>query len=105
MKPISIILADEQYLIRLGLRHLLNGIENFRIVAETPHPVDLFAAVRDKQPDVIILDHTQVIDLNADTVRRIKRLSPKTNILIISADNDKSSIYDVLESGVSSFLT
>ena len=105
MKPISIILADEQYLIRLGLRHLLNGIDHFRIVGEAPHPVDLFNEIKQKQPNVVILDHTQVIDINEETVRRYKQVSPRTKLLIISADNDKKSIYQVLESGVNSFLT
>ncbi len=105
MKPISIILADEQYLIRLGLRHLLSGLKAFQIVAEAPHPLDLFKEIRLKKPDVVILDHTQVIDVNTDTIRRIKHLSSDTNVLVISADNNKNSIYQVLESVVNSFLT
>ena len=105
MKPISIILADDQYLIRLGLRHLLNSIESFRIVGEASHPTDLYNEIKQKQPDIVILDHTQVIEVNSDRVRQYKQVSPKTNLLIISADNDKNSIYQVLESGVNSFLT
>lgn len=105
MKPISIVLADEQYLIRLGLRHLLDGLDMFKIVGEALHPVDIFREIKLKKPDVVILDHTQVVDVNADTIKHIKKLSARTNLLIISADNDKNSIYQVLESGVNSFLT
>ncbi|MEM9823512.1 MAG: response regulator transcription factor [Bacteroidota bacterium] len=105
MKPISIILADDQYLIRLGLRHLLNGFDSFRIVGEASHPDVLFDEIKQKQPDVVILDHMQAIEINADQINRYKQVSPRTKLLVISADNDKSSIYSVLETGINSFLT
>ena len=105
MRPISVILADSQYLVRLGLRHLLRGREQFRVVAEATKEQQLLDQIRAHSPQVVILDYNQPENFSHSTVETIKRTAPYTNILIISADNNKKNIYDILELGVNSFLT
>ncbi|MCB0580788.1 MAG: response regulator transcription factor [Phaeodactylibacter sp.] len=105
MRPISVILADSQYLVRLGLRHLLRGREQFRVVAEATKEQQLLDQIRAHSPQVVILDYNQPENFSHSTVETIKRTAPHTNILIISADNNKKNIYDILELGVNSFLT
>ncbi|MCO6493241.1 MAG: response regulator transcription factor [Phaeodactylibacter sp.] len=105
MRPISVILADSQYLVRLGLRHLLRGREQFRVVAEATKEQQLLDQIRAHSPQVVILDYNQPENFSQSTVGTIKRTAPHTNILIISADNNKKNIYDILELGVNSFLT
>lgn len=104
-EPISIILADAQYLIRLGLKHLLSAKAHFQIVAEVVDEEDLLAELMEQHPNVVILDYDQEDNFSPSTISRIKEISPTSNILVISADNNKKNIYQVLESGVNSFLT
>ena len=105
MQPISIILADSQYLIRLGLENLLSQRADFQIVEQSVREDDLLKKVGTHQPRVVILDYHQPGNFSTDTVNRIKENSPKTNVLIISSDTDKGRIDAVLENGVNSFLT
>ncbi|MFT7605121.1 MAG: DNA-binding NarL/FixJ family response regulator, partial [Saprospiraceae bacterium] len=56
MQPISIILADAQYLIRVGLRHLMERIDDFEIVGEAKNMVDLKHLLKGNSIDVVILD-------------------------------------------------
>ena len=105
MRPISVILADAQYLTRLGLKHLLRGKEQFRVVAEATKERQLLELIQDHLPQVIILDYNQPENFSQSTVETIKRTAPHVNILIISADNNKENIYNILELGVNSFLT
>ncbi|MFT5165259.1 MAG: DNA-binding NarL/FixJ family response regulator [Saprospiraceae bacterium] len=105
MQPISIILADAQYLIRVGLRHLMERIDDFEIVGEAKNMVDLKHLLKGNSIDVVILDHLQTNNFGDDVFQTIRTLSPKTQILIISADDNKQNIYKVIESGVNSFLT
>ena len=105
MWPISVILADSQYLTRLGLKHLLRGKEQFKVVAEATREHQLLEQVRAHAPQVIILDYNQPENFSQATIEAIKRTSPQANILIISADNNKENIYNILELGVNSFLT
>lgn len=105
MQPISIILADSQYLIRRGLEDLLSKNINFQIIDQSIREDDLLKKVETHRPNVVILDYHQPGNFSTDTVSRIRENSPKTNVLIISSDTDKGRIGSVLESGVNSFLT
>ncbi|MFT5383147.1 MAG: DNA-binding NarL/FixJ family response regulator [Saprospiraceae bacterium] len=90
---------------RVGLRHLMERIDDFEIVGEAKNMVDLKHLLKGNSIDVVILDHLQTNNFGDDVFQTIRTLSPKTQILIISADDNKQNIYKVIESGVNSFLT
>ncbi len=105
MLPISVILADAQYLIRVGLRNLLNNRPNIRIIGEAVDERALLDLVGTFPVDVVILDYNQPDNFTQDSIKKLKSNYPKIGILVISADNERESIYKVLEAGVTSFLT
>ncbi len=104
-KKITILIADAQFLIRAGLRHLLERFPEFEVVGEATQEPDLRQVLFEKRPDVLVMDHDQSASFNQASIETVRNLSPGTQILVISSDNDKSSIYQILEQGVSSFLT
>jgi DNA-binding NarL/FixJ family response regulator len=105
LEKTSIVVADSQYLIRLGLNSLLSEQENIEIVAEATNESQLVSSLQHHHPQVVILDYNQESTFRKDTINLIQQTSPNTNILIISGDNDKSNIYDVIEAGINGFLT
>lgn len=105
MQKVSIVLADAQYLTRTGLKRLLEGIAAFNVLAEADDEEELLDQLKSHQPQVVILDYNQPDCFSHKTLDHIKNMSPDSKILVISEDNNKNSIYEVLEHGVSSFLT
>ena len=105
MRTISIVIADAHSLARVGLRHLVAALPDFKVVAESGNEQQLLTIVRDMKPDVVALDYQQPGYFSIDTIRQIRNLSPQSNILVLSADEDKKNIYQVLEEGVGGFLT
>ena len=105
MEEINIILADSQYLTRVGLQHLFKTIDSFKILGEAKNAQELKQLVNDNPADVVILDYNQPGAFGKETINMVKDNSPDTNLLIISADEDKSRIYEILEMGINSFLT
>ncbi|MEL6865135.1 MAG: response regulator transcription factor [Bacteroidota bacterium] len=105
MSSVSILLADNQYLIRRGLRQVLDQQPDFRILAEVTNERELENHLSNSQADVIIIDYNQPSSFTKQSLKMVREKSPQSNILIISADNDKQNIYDVLAEGVNSFLT
>ncbi|MGK0387989.1 MAG: DNA-binding NarL/FixJ family response regulator [Maribacter sp.] len=103
--PISVAVADSQYLIRVGLMHLLNSRKEVNVVGEAANKNSLYRLLQSKQPDVLIFDYNKPDTFDKEDLEKVRNLSPKTGILIISADDNRQSIYDVLEKGVNSFLT
>jgi DNA-binding NarL/FixJ family response regulator len=105
MQPVSIILADEQYLVRLGLKALFADKPHIQIVGEASDEPELLELLGHTPADLIILDHNQPDSFSKETIERIRNEFPQVNILIISGDDHKPSIYEVLEKGIQSFLT
>lgn len=102
---ISIVIADAQYLTRVGLRHILVTQPQFEICAEAGNEEELLQQLQAQAVRVVVLDYDCPDHFSHDTILQIKRVSPTTNVLVISGDTDKYSIYQVLENGVHSFLT
>ena len=105
MESFSIVIADAQYLIRVGLRHILMANPACKVVAEVTDENALLAALKAHRPKVLVIDYAQTESFSPDTIQKIKTASPRTNILVISGDEDKKTIFQVLESGVNSFLS
>ncbi|MDX1943129.1 MAG: response regulator transcription factor [Saprospiraceae bacterium] len=105
MQSVSVILADAQYLTRFGLRQLLEAKHQFEVLAEADCEDTLLQQLNEYAPQVVILDYNYPGYFSLDTIDLIKAKAPNSRILIISEDHDKNSIYEVLELGVSSFLT
>ena len=105
MQPISILLADSHHLVRLGLRQVLSDKKEFNIVGEANDEESLFEELTHHKPRVVILDYKQPGNFSEKTVKQIRTDAPQTSVLVISSDNEKSSIYQVLEYGVNSFIT
>lgn len=105
MRPISIVLADAEYLVRVGLKYLLEKHQEFKVVGEADNEEALLAVLEEEEPRVVILDYNQPNNFGYKTVAKIKAAHKGTNVLIISSDNNKQNIYTVLEDGVNSFLT
>lgn len=103
--PITVLIADEHYLVRVGLRHLLGSQPQIEILGEAKNQEELFGLLEALQPQVVLLDYKQPGCFDHTTIQQIKHKFPQTNIMVISADNEKESIFQVLEYGVNSFLT
>ncbi len=105
MNNISIVIADGQYLIRAGLRSMLGTTNGFHIVGDATNEEELVNVLSHKAADVVILDYNQPKKFSVDTIQVLKEQFPQSELLVISADNNKETIYQAIESGVRSFLT
>ncbi|MEY3052203.1 MAG: hypothetical protein RLY31_1988 [Bacteroidota bacterium] len=105
MEPIKVVIADAQCLVRVGLREVLSAIPDCEVVGEVLHEDQLLQLLSVQQPDVLILDHDQPDRFSVETIRKVRERSAATRILIISGDTEKERVFQVLETGVSSFLT
>lgn len=105
MKQYSVLLADEQPLVRLALQQLLGQKEEYRIVGEVINEEEMLASLRVNKPDLVIIDYSQSENFSSKSIAKIKQVSPQSQVLVISSDTRKDNIAQVLESGVTSFLT
>ncbi len=104
-KKTAVIIADAHFLTRIGLRQILAEMPNCEVVGEATSEAQLLVKVRNAQPEIVVLDYNQPGRFSTETVEKVRQNSPQSRLIIISGDEDKKTIYQVLESGVNSFLS
>lgn len=104
MKPITLLLAEDHQIVREGLRSLLELEGDIQVIGEAATGRQAVQMARRLRPDVIVLD-IAMPELNGlEAARQIRRETPETRVLILSAHNDEGYVDQVLALGAAGFL-
>ncbi len=88
---IDVVIADDQGMVRAGLRSLLEDERELRVVAEAANGVEAVAAVQRHRPDVALMDiRMPELDGIAAT-RRLVELRTETRILVLTTFDSTST--------------
>ncbi|GAB4251941.1 MAG: response regulator transcription factor [Saprospiraceae bacterium] len=101
----KVLIADAESLVRIGLKYLLAEKAGCQVVGEATNEQQLQSILEASAPEIVILDYNQPGHFSPETLDLIRKKAPKTKLLIISGDQDKKTIYEVLETGVNSYLS
>lgn len=104
MKTVRVVLADDQLLIRAGIRALVETLPGYRIEAECADGHAAIAAIQRLQPDVVLLDIAMPGPSGIDVARTIRRADPDTRILVLSSIDRPDIIEQALDAGVNGYL-
>jgi two-component system response regulator NreC len=102
--PVRILIADDHTIVRQGLARLLEEKADFKVVGEATNgqmAVDQSLALK---PDVVIMDIAMPRMNGIEAAKRIRKLLPKTKILILSMYSHEHYIHELMETGVSGYL-
>lgn len=105
MSSIKVAIADKQALTKVGLKSFINERKDLQLLNEINSLDDLRNTLKSEQPQVLLVDYNLRDFVSISDLREVKILSPNTKILIISSDNDKSNIFDVIKIGISGYVT
>jgi len=101
---IRILLAEDHKIVREGTRQLLEQSPDMQVVGEASDGVEVVDLAGVIQPDVIVMD-VRMPRLNGiEATRAIAKRYPKIKILILSAYDDDSYVFPLLEAGASGYL-
>jgi DNA-binding NarL/FixJ family response regulator len=104
MKTTSIVLADDQLLVRAGIRALLESLTGYEVIAECPDGNSALDEIEQRQPDIAILDIAMPglngIELSAELRRRGFRMA----ILMLSAIDAPQTIDQAFDAGADGYL-
>ena len=102
--PVSILIADDHSVVRKGLRALLDSKRGWKVCAEAANGRDAITKAKALKPDVAILDIGMPGLNGVEATRQIRRVSPNTEVLILSAHGSESLVREVIEAGASGYL-
>jgi DNA-binding NarL/FixJ family response regulator len=102
--PISILIVEDQRIVREGLRAVLEDESEIAIVGEAANgqeAIDLFARLR---PDVVLMDLQMPLVDGPEATRRIRELAPDAHILVLTTYATDEFIFKALRAGAKGYL-
>lgn len=104
MDKIRIILVDDHYVVRNGIRALFDDVEEIEVIGEASNGVEAIAKVKELAPDIAILDISMPQMNGLDAADIIHKQFPGTKSLIMSMHDNKDYILRSLEVGADGYL-
>ena len=104
-KQISIVLIDDQAIVRAAFRSLLNSVDRFEVIGDAGDARGGIELVGELKPDVVILDITMVGMSGLDAVAPIKRASSRTRVLMASQHEGMKFVQQALQAGADGYLS
>ena len=99
---IRVVLADDHYLVREGIRQLLDTCPDFEVAAACGDLASLLAAVDDKQPNVVVTDIRMPpgdADEGIQAASRLRDTNPEVGVIVLSQYANPSYVLALLEGG------
>ncbi|HEX3041010.1 MAG TPA: response regulator transcription factor [Solirubrobacterales bacterium] len=103
-KEISVVLADDHNVIRTGLRAMLEAEPDLRVIGEAPDAQAARKLVRDRRPDVLVLDLQMPGAEPATDVPELREEAPGTAIVVLTMQSDPRRAREMLRAGASGYV-
>ena len=100
----SVLIADDQALVRVGLRKILEAEPDTTVVGEAGDGEDAVAAAQRLRPDVVLMDIRMPVLDGIEATRRIVAAQPAARVLVLTTFGLDSYVYDALRAGASGFM-
>lgn len=102
--PVRIALADDQALVREGLKSLLAGVDGIEIALEAGDGEALLRALADAPVDVIVSDIRMPGTGGIEALRRLRARGDRTPVILLTTFDDSTLLLRAVEAGAQGFL-
>ena len=103
---IRVVLADDQALLRAGLRVLLDAEDDLEVVGEAEDGVEAIAVVRRLRPDVVVMD-IRMPDLDGLAATREIVADPElaeVHVVVLTTFDHDEYVFEAIRAGATGFL-
>jgi DNA-binding NarL/FixJ family response regulator len=102
-EPVSVLVADDQRLVRTGFRVILASEPGITVVGEAANGVEAVDLARSRQPDVVLMDIRMPLLDGFEATRKVLAVS-RSRVLILTTFDSDEYVYEALRAGASGFL-
>lgn len=104
-QAITIVLIDDQAIVRAAFKSLLERITHFRVVGDAGDARSGIEIVQKLRPDVVVLDITMPGLSGIDAVAPLKKAAPQTRVLMASQHEGMKFVQQALQAGADGYLS
>jgi DNA-binding NarL/FixJ family response regulator len=101
---IRVVVADDQDLVREGLRLMLDAEPDIEVVGEARTGIEAIAAARGHDPDVVVMDVRMPQLDGIEATARLTRTGARARVLVLTTFDLDEYVYRALKAGASGFL-
>jgi len=103
-QPLRILLADDHVTVRHGLKLMIDGEPDMKVVAEVSDGARAVQRAQELQPDVIVMDISMPGVSGLAATRQLKQIQPKAAIVTLTRHSDDAYLQELLRAGVSGYV-
>lgn len=103
--PITIVIADDHEIVRAGLKRLLLLDKTFKILDDASNGKDAVEVVSYHKPHLVLLDILMPMLNGIEAVPLIKKLSPETMVVMLTAFEDAMHLEKAISAGADGYLS
>jgi len=100
----SVLIADDQALVRDGFRSILEREPDLEVVGEAEDGVEAVARVAETSPDVVLMDIRMPVMDGLTAARRILQRTPAPRVVVLTTYDTDENLYTALRAGACGFL-
>ncbi|MFF5502766.1 response regulator [Streptomyces roseolus] len=103
-RAVKVVVADDEPLIRAGIRMILNSDPDIQVVAEAANGRDAVDAARAHAADVVLLDIQMPVLDGLSALPELRRAAPAARVIILTTFGERENVLRALEHGSAGFL-
>lgn len=100
----TVVIADDQPLLREGLRRLLEEEPDLQIVGEAKDGQEVVTKVVERAPNVVVLDIHMPGTSGLQAARKLRAKAPATAIVMLTVHDTEEYVYEALKAGVKGYV-
>ncbi|SNY62320.1 fimbria biosynthesis transcriptional regulator FimZ [Enterobacter sp. CC120223-11] len=105
MKPASVVIMDEQPIVRMSIEVLLRKNSDIRVVLKSGSGIEVIEYIRKNQTDLVIADIELPGTDGFSLLKRINDISPKTRVLFLSSKSEDYYAGRAIRAGANGFVS
>jgi DNA-binding NarL/FixJ family response regulator len=99
-----VVLADDQEMVRAGLRMLVDFQPDLEVVGEAADGLEAVEVVARTRPDVVLMDVRMPRCDGIEAARRVLAAAPDVAVVVLTTFDEDASLAEAMRAGVSGFL-
>jgi len=103
-EPITVLIVDDHAVVRQGVRAFLETQPDITVVGEAASGEEAVRLVAEQVPDVVLMDLVMPGLDGVEATRRVRRVSPRTQVIVLTSYHDDEHIFPAIRAGASSYL-